>query len=178
MQLIILTGKARSGKDTVADYIAEKYGFKKLVFSDFIAREAAKQGLEPSKMNLAKMGDILRKKMGMHAPAELLWEEAKKHEKVVASAARSPEEIEFLKEKADKVLVIEVAAGEDKRFERRDEQDPEKRDEFFSRDRLDLKKKGLKKATSLAEHTITNNSTINDLENQIDEVMDKFYKAG
>ncbi len=178
MFLIVLVGKARSGKDTVADYIAKKYGFRKLVFSDFIAREAVKRWLEPTKMNLARVGDELRKEMGMAAPAMQLWEEAKKHEKVVASAARSPEEIEFLRGKAENTVVIAVSAENKQRFERRSEKDPRKENEFFERDKLDLRKKGMKKAIQQADYSIENNSTLNVLEKAIDEVMDKIYKAG
>lgn len=41
MQIIGLHGKARSGKDTIADYLVEQYGFVKFGFADALYKEVA-----------------------------------------------------------------------------------------------------------------------------------------
>jgi len=38
--IIGLTGLARCGKNTAADYLKKKYGFEVLVFSDILVEEA------------------------------------------------------------------------------------------------------------------------------------------
>lgn len=160
MKLIVLTGLARSGKDTVADYLQEQHGFKKLVFSDFLKAEVKKRGLPISKENLALVGDELRKQKGMGMVAELLWDSAKNFEKVVASGCRSVEEIEFLKKKCHNAVLVAVTADQSKRFDRKLESDPQNQTDFFARDKRDIENKGLKKVIDLADFAIENNSTL------------------
>ena len=64
MKAISFTGLARSGKDTAADYIVEKYGFHKLVMSDKLAEELQKQGKEDTKMNRSLKAKELRERFG------------------------------------------------------------------------------------------------------------------
>ena len=61
MQVLILLGKARSGKDTIADFLVKEFGFRKFVFSSVLEEELKKQGKEITKKNMALLGDELRK---------------------------------------------------------------------------------------------------------------------
>jgi len=173
MKLIILTGLARSGKDTVADFLEKDFGFKKLVFSDFLKAEVLKKGLEISKENLALVGDELRKKKGMAVVAELLWNDAKNLEKAVASGSRSVEEVLFLKKKCRNGVVVAVKTDSSKRFERKLENDPQNSKDFFARDQRDIENKGLDKVIALADITIENNSTLEELEKKVKELVGK-----
>lgn len=173
MKLIVLTGLARSGKDTVADYLQEQHGFKKLVFSDFLKNEVKKRNLEISKENLAVIGDELRKQNGMGVVAELLWNDAKNFEKVVASGCRSIEEIEFLKKKCNNAVLVAVVADANERFGRKLESDPQNQTDFFARDKRDIENKGLKKVIDLADFTIENNSTLEDLKKNALNLLSK-----
>ena len=171
MKFIILTGLARSGKDTFADFLEKDFGFKKLVFSDFLKAEVAKRGLEISKENLAIVGDGLRKKDGMSVVARLLWDNAKNFEKVVASGCRSVEEIEFLKRRCKNAVLVCVKAKASERFERKLESDPQNSRDFFARDEMDIQNKGLDKVIELADITIENNSTLEDLKKKAEELV-------
>lgn len=65
MILLGLAGPAGSGKDTVADYLVERYGFIKFSFSDALYREVATAfGLENE--------DLRRDRATKEAPTELL----------------------------------------------------------------------------------------------------------
>ena len=65
MILLGLAGPAGSGKDTVADYLVERYGFIKFSFSDALYREVAKAfGLESE--------DLLRDRATKEVPTERL----------------------------------------------------------------------------------------------------------
>ena len=65
MNLIGLSGIARSGKDTTADYLVSKYGFKKMALADYIkevAELAGWDGLkdERGRRYLQHLGDVMR----------------------------------------------------------------------------------------------------------------------
>jgi len=65
MKLIGLAGRARSGKDTVAHYLVEHYGFKQLAFAEHlknVAEVAGWDGLKDirGRILLQELGDVLR----------------------------------------------------------------------------------------------------------------------
>jgi len=163
MIIIALTGLARSGKDTAANVLAERFGFKKLVFSDFLRAEVEGRGLPVNKENMSKVGDELRKAEGMDCVAKRLWLEAKKFEKVVAVGMRSVEEAEFLKGRADSFYLIALKAEPETRFERKSMADPQAEKEFFARDERDVANKGLGKIIELADAIIENDSSVEEL---------------
>ncbi|MCD6434129.1 MAG: hypothetical protein J7L14_00780 [Candidatus Diapherotrites archaeon] len=164
--IVALTGLARAGKDTAADILAKK-GFVKLVFSDFLKEEVRKRNLELNKMNLSIVGDELRAKHGRGVLAKYLWEKAKNYSRVVAVGVRSPEEADYLREKAEKFLLIEISAKPEIRFQRRSDADPQTFEEFMRRDERDIKNKGLAEVLKMADVKIDNNGTIAELEERI-----------
>ena len=175
-QVLILLGKARSGKDTVADFLEEKFGFKKFVFSSVLEEELKKQGKEVSKQNMASLGDELRKKFGMAVMAEKILKKVKEEEKIVFVGPRSLEEVELIKEKFPQAKVLLITAPEEKRFERRTEIDPQQEKDFHLRDKADEEKKGMKKIFVLADFKIENNSSLEDLFAKISDLMYNIFK--
>ena len=173
MKAISFTGLARCGKDTAADYIVKKYGFHKLVMSDELALELAKQGKEDTKMNLALMGQELREKLGDDIVAKMVFEKAKKNEwkKVVFVGPRSISEIEFFKEKIPDFKLVAIKAGEGKRFGRKSRKDGQTKETFFERDEHDSTEFELDKVIAMTTHTIENNSTIDEFQRAIDGLM-------
>ncbi len=175
MKAISFTGLARCGKDTAADYVVKKYKFKKIVMSDELAEELAKQGMEDTKMNRALMGRQLREKLGDNIVAKMVFEKAVKKgfEKVVFVGPRSVSEIEFFEANIPDFFLIAIKAGEGKRFDRRSGKDEQTKETFFERDVHDSTKFELGKVIAMAKHTIENNSTINEFQKAIDELMQK-----
>ncbi len=175
MFAIAVTGLARSGKDAVADYIVEKYGFHKLVLSEVLAAELQRQGKPDSKMNRSLLGVEMRKKYGSDVLAKRVIETVKEKnwKKVVFSGLQSLEELEYLKRNSEKFFLIAVKADPEKRFERRTKSDPQNREGFFARDKHNLEKFDLQAVMDNAAYTISNNSTLDDLHKAIDELMQK-----
>lgn len=173
MQAISFTGFARSGKDTAADYVVEKYGFEKLVMSDEVAEELAKQGKEDTKINRSLMGKKLREKFGQDIVAKRVFEKAvgKGFEKVVFVGPRGVSEIGFFKANIPGFFLVAVKAGEGKRFERKSEKDGQTREKFFERDLHDSTIFELGKVIAMADYTIENNSTIDEFQKAIDELI-------
>ncbi|MFW5902763.1 MAG: AAA family ATPase [archaeon] len=171
-RIIGLTGTHRSGKDTVANYLKEKYNFKTLTFSDFLKKRLKKKGKEITKMNLSEEGDQLRKEKGRGALAEEIYEEIKKNnwEKIALSGFMSPEEVEYIKRKTDDFNLVKVTAKSEERFKRRSESEPDNLEEFLQRDKKD-EKKGVKEVMETADYEVKNNSSKQDLYEKIDQLM-------
>ena len=175
MKGIIITGLARSGKDTFANMLKEKEYYV-FVFSDCLFDEVRKRNLELNKMNMSQVGDELRKERGMDVVAQLVFEKAKNanSEKAVFVGARSLEEVEYLKKNLEKCVLVRVVAESDKRFDRKNSQDAQGRDEFFARDERDVKNKGIGKVIELADEEIENNSDFEALKKDVEKLIDVF----
>lgn len=178
-QVLILLGKARSGKDTVADFLAKKFGFKKFVFSSVLEKELVKQGKKVSKKSMALLGDELRKKHGMGIVAKKLLKKVllkPEEKKIVFVGARSVKEIELIKEKFPHAKLVLIEAEEKERFERRSELDPDDLNEFSLRDKTDEEKKGMNKVFLLADYKIENNGSVTDLFGKTRDLMGNLFK--
>ena len=175
MQAIAFTGPVRSGKDTAADYLVEKHGFKKIVMSDFLGEELAKQGRPDTKMERSIIGKELRQKFGKGIVARKSLEKAKGKgfEKVVFAGPRSIAEIGFFKKKLESFKLIAIKAGPEKRFARKSSQDEQTKEKFFERDKWEKEKFEISQVIEMADHTIENNSTIDDFHRAIDEAIQK-----
>ncbi len=170
--IIGLTGLARSGKDTVADYIAEKYDFKVFTMSDTLKSECMKRNLEISKDNLSLIGDAMRKEFGNDIVAVKTIEKAGNFPRSIISGVRSPEEIDVFKDHCPGFILLTVEAPDTSRFNRRTEKDPDTEAGFFARDERDMKNKGMGDVIEMADKAIKNDSTLEDLYRNIKEFMD------
>lgn len=173
MQAIAFTGLARSGKDAAADYLAEKCGFGKLVMSDELVPELAKQGRPDTKMNRSRMGKELREKFGDDVVAQRVFEKALKKgwEKVVFVGPRSVSEIGFFRRNIPGFKLVAVKASPEKRFERKSGADGQTREKFFERDEHDSTAFELEKVIEMADCTIENNSTMEEFRRQIGKLV-------
>ncbi len=176
VQVLVLLGRARSGKDTAADFLVKEFGFKKFVFSSVLEKELKRQGKKISKQNMALIGDELRKKFGMNVVAVKLLEKISDENKIVFVGARSIEEIDLIKERFPEAKLILIEAEKQKRFERRSELDSDNLNKFYLRDKLDEEKKGMNKVFSLADFKLENNSSLNDLFRKIKILMYNLFK--
>ena len=171
--IIGLTGLARCGKDAVAKYLNEKHGYKLLVFSDILIEEAKKKLMEPSKMNLSKLGDEMREAEGNAVLAKRLLARIDPEKDYAISGFRSPEEVYCIQNEVIDFHLIHINADKTMRFKRRTEQDPQTENEFFQRDELDIKNKGLSKVIEMADYTVSNNTSLEELYSQIDAIVRK-----
>jgi len=174
MQNIIIgiTGLARSGKDTVADYIAEKHNFKVFTMSDTLKSECMKRNLKITKDNLSLIGDAMRKEFGNDIVAVKTIEKAKNFPRSIITGVRSPEEIDIFKDHCPGFILLAVEAPDSNRFGRRTEKDPDTEVGFFSRDERDMKNKGMGDVIEMADMSIKNAGTLEDIYRKVDLFMD------
>ncbi len=179
MKVIGLTGLARSGKDTVANYLVEKYSFKHFdFFRDTIIPELEKRNLEITKQNGSQLAGKLRQEFGLGVIAEKLIERIAKEnfsslKGVVITGFRDTKEVKLLKKKFPKLMLILIEAEAEKRFDRRDEKTPANREIFFQRDEFDSKTWGMQKVFKLAKLKIENSGSKEDLYKKIDSILKK-----
>ncbi|MCX8189970.1 MAG: hypothetical protein N3F05_01945 [Candidatus Diapherotrites archaeon] len=172
MLIIAVVGLARSGKDTFANYLERRYGFKRFDFySDVIVPMMREQKIKPTKANAAKFGNSMRQKFGMGVFGQKMAQIIRGNDKVVVTGARSLEELSELEKASEKFFIIKIEASKELRFSRRSDLDPKNENDFFARDTDDLINKGLDKVLRASELVIKNNSTIADFEKAIDDIM-------
>lgn len=171
MTLIIIAGLIRSGKDAAAEYIRDKYNYQLLIASDIIKEEAMKRGIQPTKNNLTSLTKHLLDTGFQGFIAKRLLEKFEKGN-IVISAFRDPVQVDYMRNEYDgKVYVLEVFAKSEIRFGRRKETDPKTEEEFFFRDDVDVNEFGLNKVLELADFRITNNGSLEEMYEQVDEIM-------
>lgn len=155
----------------MAKYLSDKYGYRLLVFSDVLVEEAKRKGIEPTKMNLSVLGDELREKSGNAALAKKLLEQIDPEKSYVLSGMRSPEEVYAIQNEVIDFHLIYIEADKAIRFSRRRPEDPQSEKEFFERDERDIENKGLGKVIEMADYTIANNGSVQELYSKVEEML-------
>ena len=174
--IIGLTGTMGSGKGEVVNILMSK-GFEHHVFSDIIREEAKKRGLKPTRENLQKVGNTLRKEKEPGYMAKMLIKRFKKQD-VVVDGIRSLDELDALKERQDFVLVG-VDAPQRLRYERikaRERKgDPDSFEEFKMLDDRENNATGkgqeIRRCIAKADHLIINDSSIEELRKNVEDIL-------
>ncbi|MCK5040163.1 MAG: AAA family ATPase [Candidatus Aenigmarchaeota archaeon] len=165
--IIGIIGVARSGKDTVAKYISEKYNYYHVDFSnDGLEPLLKEKNIAPTKDNKSRFAKDLRKKEGMDVIAKLLWKNIKQQDNknIVVSGFRCIEEIDYLSSKAKKITFIKLMADEKFLLKYGSEAD-------LLRNKGDLKNFGFDKVLNYPAIKIENNGTIDELFGKIDSTL-------
>ena len=175
--IIGLTGTISSGKGTVSDYLVSK-GFEKYVFSDVIREETKKRGLEQTRENLQKVGDLLRKENHNEGVLAKKLLEKIKTGKAIVDGIRNLKEIGELRKRKD-FFLIGVDAELKLRYERLKtrgrEGDPKTFEEFKRLDEYENKSLGggqeINRCLEKSDFKIINNRTMKELKDKIEEIL-------
>lgn len=122
MKVIGFAGTNGAGKDTVADYVAEKYGYKKITMGDIIRERLKSEGV--TEISRKVTGEYQKKfvdEFGIdYWPKETVKEIRKQGwDKVVISGLRYPTDVTSFKEAFQKdFFSVLVDASPEARFER------------------------------------------------------------
>lgn len=176
--IIGIVGSIASGKDTVAEYL-EKKGFETVSLSDILREEMRKAGIDISVPNMTEYGNNLRKTKGHEYLARLAYERLKGG-KAVLTSLRQVGEIEYLSKLPDFTLIrldapIEIRL--ERLIKRRREGDVKNMTELreIEAKQADGKSGGMNmnKCYALADYTIINDGSLNDLYKEVDSVIER-----
>lgn len=181
--IIGVCGAFGSGKSTAAAFFELK-GFKKIILSGFLEKEADKRGIKKvTRKVLQDIGNEWREKYGRAILAKKTIEEILKgnFDKVVIDGIRNVGEIEYLQKVSDFTLVA-VILDRKVRFKRLEKL--KKREsltwELFkkldSRDSgLNEKETGLHvdKCIAMADYSIENNGSEEEFKNKLEKLLNK-----
>jgi dephospho-CoA kinase len=176
MKVISIVGMAGSGKSEVAR-VFEGSGFKKIRFGDITDEEIRKRGLELNEENERNVRQQLRKENGMAAYAELNLPKIDvllKSSDVVVDGLYSWEEYTLLKSRyGGDFRVVAVWASPKTRYWRLSKRKirPLTEKEAAGRDIAELESANKGGPIAMADFTIINESSLEDLERETKKVI-------
>jgi dCMP deaminase len=180
--LIGLTGRNASGKGEVARYLQKK-SFYYYSLSDVIRDEIRARRLDPTRELLITVGNELRQRYGANILAERILAKIEDDKHYVIDSIRNPSEVDaFRAAKHFKLLRIEAPA--ELRFQRilkrHRESDPLTLEEFVELENREAEgddtSQNLVKVELMADHSVVNDSTLEKLYPQIDELLLRLLK--
>jgi dephospho-CoA kinase len=176
MKVISIVGMAGSGKSEVAS-VFERSGFKKIRFGDITDEEVRKRGLELNEENERNVRQQLRKEHGMAVYAKLNLPKIDvllKSSDVVVDGLYSWEEYTLFKSfYGDDFHVVAVWASPKVRYGRLSKRKvrPLTQEEAVGRDITELESTNKGGPIAMADFTIINESSLEDLERGTKKVI-------
>ncbi len=180
--IIGLTGTYAAGKGTVAEYLIGK-GFQYYSLSDELRLLLREKGIMPTRDNLIKAGNELRRKYGPGFLAELVLKRVKGAPSIasaVVDSIRNTGEISALRELKGFYLVA-VDAPVDIRYERArkrgTERDPKSFSEFLVQEKREMAGKNTEQQLAAciksADFAISNDSDYKKLYKEIEKTLEQ-----
>jgi len=181
--IIGLMGKIGSGKDTVASYLCEKYGFVMIGYGDLARKIATKRCMEHNRANLMSIVSEHIDKFGTDYFSKLMVKEIREHtgNRIVINGVRQVSDAtELIDGFQDDVLLIYIYTSENNRYIRMKERnrpgDPETFDEFTIQDDEERESFNTDKTFEMANITLENNDSEQSLFSEIDDIISRFIK--
>ena len=187
--IIGLTGKNGSGKTAVSEYLKSR-GFEYFSLSDAIREEIRKRGGEITREILIEVGNELRREFGPGILAERIFDRLESDRNYVIDSIRNPHEVKVLQRRKDFTL-MSLEADQTIRFERSRRRMREGAVQTFEEfveeeirelDSGDPANQQLIATGQMADLTVTNNGTLQEMYRKLDEllpaVMSRFERPG
>lgn len=178
MIVLGLMGKIGSGKDTVADFLVNDKEFTVVGFGDATREVAEERGIEMTRENLLEIQKEHVEKHGIDFWAKKVAEIIKERglKKAIVNGVRRPTDATTLKKEfGDDFHLILVETDSKIRYERMVRRgrvgDPEEYEAFEKQEKAEIEAFGLDETFEMAEITITNNTTLEDLYEKTEEII-------
>ncbi len=163
--IVGLTGACCSGKDTIAEYISKKHGYKHYSLSDILREIMKEKGINLTRENLIAFGTELREENGNEILAKKALEKIGLTGRFCITSIRHTSEVEKLRERKDSIL-INITAPQNIRFKRMRNRkragDPQTFEKFTELEEKESQTEGhgqqLKKTAAMADISFINYS--------------------
>ncbi len=172
-------GKNGTGKDTVLDMIADSYSVPRISMGDIVRNIAEEKGIEPTRGNLNGISKEYFGKFGNDYFIKIVCDRIDSSDAplTVVTGIRTYLDAKTLLDRYEKdFLLVNVVVTDDRaRLERAlargTARDPKSIEDMLRHDEREEKLFGMDKAAKLATHTMQNDSTLQDLSDQVDVWM-------
>lgn len=179
-KVIGLFGLIGSGKDAVSEYLSSKHGYTIIIMGDILRETSKSIGRTENRDDLQLTQKEFTEKYGMDYFANKVVEKIIENnlDKVVINGIRRPPDVAVPKKHFGKEMIfVLINASPRIRFERMKKRartgDPETFEEFQRQEENEFRFFDLEGTMKLVEHKITNNSTLEDLYEKIDDLLQR-----
>jgi len=178
-RIVGVAGTIGSGKDAILMYLKSRYGVPFIAMGDFARTIAGEKGILPTRDNLETISKQCFIGLGDGCFARMAAEEIKKHGWQVAgiSGVRTTADVHALKKifGCDFILLRVVVKDTELRFrrirQRHEARDSEKFEDFQLQDRSEEEIFQISETASMADLSVSNDGTLEDLHRQIDKLV-------
>ncbi|OGG41581.1 hypothetical protein A2837_00360 [Candidatus Kaiserbacteria bacterium RIFCSPHIGHO2_01_FULL_46_22] len=180
--IIGITGTNGAGKGVVVDYLKSK-GFAHYSNSGYISEELVRRGMELTRSNMRLVGNEFRERYGAGYLAEVALQKAAESgvENIANEAIRSTGEAQKIKEAGGYLILVDAdrKTRYERIFKRKSGKDlidfdtfveQEEREWYGTEGEHDM---NIRKVMDMADFSILNDSTVEELYKKIDEVLSK-----
>lgn len=181
-KIIGIIGPVGSGKDTVAEYISNKLGINSFQISQPLKDIAKEKNMEPTRENLIKIGSDLVKEKGPEYLAELCLKKISGDIGMI-TGVRVLEIIEYLRKNTDFIL-LSIDANPNLRFNRSTERgksgEARTLEEFVENENRENSSPNVQRlfeCMKLADYSIQNEDSLEDLFREVDEFLKKKFSV-
>ncbi len=182
MIIIGITGTIGAGKGTIVDYLVKNKNFRHFSVRGFLTEEIKKRKLPVDRDSMTSVANDLRSK---HSPSyiiEELYKKAKKtSENCIIESIRAIGEVTALKTK-ENFYLIAIDSKPELRYKRitnrKSETDNISFETFLANEKREMRnsdatKQNILKCVEMADFILTNNGTIEELQERTEKIINK-----